>query len=76
MPDFNLLSQSKYFTNFILLFENYERSSIKVINGIEQFSEFTDGKYCLSVRNAHPNGEAHLMIADTLIKTINSISVW
>ena len=76
MPDFNLLSQSKYFTNFILLFKNYERSSIKVINGIEQFSEFTDGKYCLSVRNAHPNGEAHLMIADTLIKTINSISVW
>ena len=70
-PDFNVLNRGEYFEQFTSFFEkSFSNQSIQVINGVKQFSNSEDGYYCLSTRDGHPNGLAHLKISDTLKQII------
>ena len=65
-PNYNLLSYPKYLKKFVAAFKDKGFSSLKIIDGVNQFKNKKDGYYCLSIHDGHPNGNAHRIIADTL----------
>ena len=73
-PEFNFLNRQNYFNSYTSFYNTQIKSmqSILIIDGVDHFSGSEDGYYCLSVRDGHPNGLAHLKVADTLKKVIES----
>tara|TARA_Y100001970_G_scaffold81741_1_gene103543 strand:- start:331 stop:1284 length:954 start_codon:yes stop_codon:yes gene_type:complete len=71
-PNYNLLSQPKYFKKFVAAFKDNGFSSLNIIDGVNQFKNKKDGYYCLSIHDGHPNGNAHRVIADTLKNFISA----
>ena len=73
LPDFNTLGITKYFTHYTSAYEkSFNNKSVKIIDGINHFKGKNSHSYCISLRDAHPNGKAHAVIADSLKNQINN----
>lgn len=72
MPDFNLAQKTGYFRQFTDYFAKYDGSrGITVVNGVMYFHDAEDGYYCISIHDGHPNGKAHMRIAEQINAIIN-----
>jgi hypothetical protein len=70
IPDFNLLSQFKYFEQYISIYKNSNFENIFILNGFDHFKNDHEGKYFISTMDAHPNGEAHKLMARKITEVI------
>jgi hypothetical protein len=66
MPDFNLLNNQKYFSEFIEYFNTWQSDRVIIINGFKDFEEDSGDTYCISIHDGHPNGKASKKIGERI----------
>jgi hypothetical protein len=71
MPEYNLLANKKYFSNYISYYNQKNLKSIDILNGFDDFNNAKEKNYTLSIHDGHPNSQAHKIIAKSILKYLS-----